>query len=81
MEGATVFPHMRPVGIIFSKGLQLWVLLEITKFHLPTAGIIRIVGIIRGRSLFEEIRYLVYEKYFRRGKENIFYQKALSAVV
>ena len=25
--------------------------------------------------------YLFYEKCFRRGKENIFYQKALSAVV
>ena len=68
-------------GFMFSLGLQLWVLLEITKFHLPSAGIIRIMGIIRGRSLFEEIRYLVHEKYFRRGKENIFYQKALSAVV
>ena len=38
------------------------VLLEITKFHLhksvPTAGIIRVAGIIRGRALYEEIRYL-----------------------
>ena len=49
----TVFPHMRPAGIIFSYGLQLQVLLEITKFHLhksvPGAGIIRNAGIIQGR--------------------------------
>ena len=30
----TVFPHIRPASIIFSQGLQLRVLLEITKFHL-----------------------------------------------
>ena len=52
----TVFPHIRPTGIIFSYGLQLRVLLEITKFHLhksvPGAGIIRIAGIIPGRALF-----------------------------
>ena len=30
----TVFPHLRPVFIIFLYGLKLWVLLEITKFHL-----------------------------------------------
>ena len=46
----TVFPHIRPAGIIFSYGLQLRVLLEITKFNLQKsvsgAGIIRNVGII-----------------------------------
>ena len=50
----TVFPHIRPAGIIFSQGLQLRVLLEITKFHLhksvPSAEIIRNAGIIRGRA-------------------------------
>ena len=38
------------------------VLLEIAKFHLhksvPGAGIIRSAGIIRGRALYEEIRYM-----------------------
>ena len=57
---STVFPHIRPAGINFSLGLQVRVLLEITKFHLhksvPTAGIIRVAGIIRGRALYEEIR-------------------------
>ena len=52
---------MITAGIIFLWGLQLQVLLEITKFHLhqcvPGAGIIRIVGIIQGRALYEEIRY------------------------
>ena len=40
------------------------VLLEITKFHLHKsvlgAGIIRNAGIIRGRALYEEIRYIGY---------------------
>ena len=57
-----MFTHIRPAGIILLWGLQLLVLLEITKFHLhksePGAGIIRNAGIIRGRVLFEEIRYL-----------------------
>ena len=56
-----MFTHIRPAGIIFSWGLQLRLLLEITKFHLhksvPGAGIIRNAGIIRGRVLYEEIRY------------------------
>ena len=56
----TVFPHIRPAGINFSLGLQLRVLLEITKIHLhksvPAEGIIRVAGIIRGRALYEEIR-------------------------
>ena len=58
----TAFPHIRPVGNIFSLGLQLRVLLEITKFHLqksvPGAGIIINAGIIQGRTLYEKIRYL-----------------------
>ena len=57
---STVFPHIRPAGIIFSLGPQLHVLLlEIAKFHLYKsvlgAGIIRNAGIIRGRVLDEEI--------------------------
>ena len=59
-KATTVFPHIRPAGIIFSLGLQLRVLLEITKFHLnksvPGAGIIRNAGIIRGRALYEGIQ-------------------------
>ena len=55
----TVFPQIRPAAIIFSWGLQLQVLLEITKFRLhksmPGAGIIRNAGIIPGRVLYEEI--------------------------
>ena len=58
----TVFPHIRPAGTIFLYGLQLRVLLEITKFHLhksePGAGVIINAGIIRGRALYEEIRFL-----------------------
>ncbi len=57
----TVFPHIRPEGIIFLYGLQLRVLLEITKFHLhksvPGAGIIRNAGIIQGMVLYKEIPY------------------------
>ena len=33
-DANTVFPHIRPAGINFSLGLQMRVLLEITKFHL-----------------------------------------------
>ena len=58
---STVFPHIRPAGINVLLGLQMRVLLEITKFHLhksvPAEGIIRVAGIIRGRALYEEIRY------------------------
>ena len=50
----TVFSHIRPAGINFSLGLQMRVLLEITKFHLhksvPSAEIIRNAGIIQGRA-------------------------------
>ena len=63
-NGNTVFPHTRPAGINFLLGLQVRVLLEITKFHLhksvPTAGIIRVEGIIRVRALYEEIRYFFF---------------------
>ena len=63
---STVFPHIRPAGINFLLGLQLRVLLEITKFHLhksvPAEGIIRVAGIIRGRALYEEIRYVTIPK-------------------
>ena len=42
------------------------VLLEITKFHLhksmPGAGIIRNAGIIGGRVLYEEIRYITLDQ-------------------
>ena len=62
----TLFPHIRPAGIIFSWGLQLRILLEITKFHLhrsvPGAGIIRNAGIVQGRVLYEEIQYLMYAR-------------------
>ena len=43
-------------------GLQLQVLLEITKFHrhksVPGVGIIKYVGIIRKSALYEEIWYI-----------------------
>ena len=56
-----MFPHIRPAGIIFLLGLQLRVLLEITKFHLHKsvtgAGIIRNASITRERALYEEIWY------------------------
>ena len=54
----TVFPHIRPVGIIFLHGLKLRALLEITNFHLnksaPGGGIIKNASIIQGRTLYEE---------------------------
>ena len=57
----TIFPHIRPVDIIFSLSSQLQVLLEIAEFTLykimPGAGIIRNAGIIRGRAIDEKIRY------------------------
>ena len=52
----TVFPHITPAGINISHSLQMRVLLENTAFSLHI--IIRIAGIIRGRALYEEIRYL-----------------------
>ena len=56
----TVFPHIRPAGIIILHSLQMRVLLENTTFLLHkivrNAGIIRVAGIIQGRVLYEEIR-------------------------
>ena len=56
----TVFPHIRPGGIIILCSLQMRVLLENTTFLLHKviriAGIIRVAGIIRGRALHEEIQ-------------------------
>ena len=58
----TVFPHTRLAVIIVSHSLQMRVLLENTTFllrkNVRIAGIIRVAGIIRGRALYEEIRYL-----------------------
>ena len=55
----TVFPHIRPAGIIILHSLQMRVLLENTTFLLLMivliAGIIRVAGIIRGRALYQEI--------------------------
>ena len=60
---STLFPHIRPAGIIILHNLQMQVLLENTTFLLHKivriAGIIRVAGIIRGRALYEEIRYLI----------------------
>ena len=56
----TVFPHIRPAGIIILCSLQMRGLLENTTFLLHKviriAGIIRVAGIIRGRALYGEIR-------------------------
>jgi hypothetical protein len=58
----TVFPHIRPAGIIILINLQMRVLLENTTFLLHKIVIIeviiRVAGIIRGRALYEEIRYI-----------------------
>ena len=55
----TVFPHIRPAGIIILHSLQMRVLLENTTFLLHIiiriAGIVRVAGIIHGRVLYEEI--------------------------
>ena len=51
----TIFPHIRPEGIIvILHSLQMRVLLENTAFSLHK--ITRIAGIIRGKALYEEIR-------------------------
>ena len=55
-EENTVFPHIRPAGINFSLGLQVRVLLEITKFHLHKSG--PVAGIIGINVLFEEGPYM-----------------------
>ena len=58
----TVFPHIRPAGIIILHSLQMRVLLENTTFLLHKviriAGIIRDAGNIRGRSYMR--RYGMY---------------------
>ena len=55
-----VFLHIRPAGIIILCSLQMRVLLENITFLLHKviriANIIRVAGIIRGRTLYEEIR-------------------------
>jgi hypothetical protein len=57
----TVFPHIRPAGIIISCSLQMQVLLENTTLLLHkvirNTGIIRVADIIRERVLYEEIWY------------------------
>ena len=53
----TVFPHIRPVGIIILHSHQMRVLLENTTFLLHK--IVRIAGIIRGRAVYEEIPYFL----------------------
>ena len=57
----TVTPHIRPGGVIILHSLQMRVLLENTTFLLHRiiriAGIIRIQRIIRGKALYEDIRY------------------------
>ena len=56
----TVFPHIRPTDIIILHSLQIQVLLENTTFlqHkiVRIEGIVRVVGIIQGRALYEEMR-------------------------
>ena len=56
----TIFPHIRPAGIIILHSHQMRVLLENTTFPLfkivRIEGIIRVAGIIRGRALYKEIR-------------------------
>ena len=65
----TVFPHIRPAGIIILHSLQMRVLLENTTFPLHKivriAGIIKVASIIRGRALYEEIRYLKVQTTYR----------------
>ena len=52
----TVFPHIRPAGIIILNSLQMRVLLENTTFLLHK--IVRIADIIRLRVLFEGGPYM-----------------------
>ena len=54
----TVFPHKIPAGIIILHNLQMRVLLENATFLLHK--IVRIAGIIRGRALYEEIRFVAF---------------------
>ena len=62
----TVFPHIRSAGIIILHSLQMRVLLENTTFLLHKK--VRIAGIIRGRALYEEIRYLLLNKARKTGR-------------
>ena len=59
----TIFPHIRPTGIIILHNIQTQVLLENTTFILHKivriAGIIRVAGIIRGRGLYEDIWQII----------------------
>ena len=60
----TIFPHIRPVGIIIWCSLQMRVLLENTTFFLHKviriASITSIASIIWGRVLYEKMRYLAH---------------------
>jgi hypothetical protein len=52
----TVFPHIRPAGIILLHSLQMRVLLENTSFLLHK--IVRIAGIIRVAGTEKEFSYI-----------------------
>ena len=52
----TVFPHIKPTVIIISHSLQMRVLLKNTTFSLHK--IVTNAGILQGRVLYEEIRYV-----------------------
>ena len=56
-QTTTVFPHLRPAGIIISHSLQMQDLLENTKSS--PYEVVRNAGIIRGRALYEKIRYVI----------------------
>ena len=61
VQGGKKLQNIRLASIIILHSLQMRVLLENTTFPLHKiviiAGIIRVAGIIRGRALYEEIRY------------------------
>ena len=62
----TIFPHVRPVGIIIWCSLQMRVLLENTKFLLHK--VIRIAGIIQGRVLYEDFHLLLGLRSFQKSE-------------
>ena len=68
---------MSPRVLLFLHSLQMRVLLENTTYLLHKivriAGVIRVAVIIRGRALYEEIRYL--------GMSNIFLEKISGSVL
>ena len=78
----TIFPHIRPAGIIILHSLQMQILLENTTF--PLHKIVRIAGIIRGRALYEEIQYVQNEtisdvnKYFSGFEMPVIYDAVLN---